>query len=729
MNKKRIIIVISIIITVLVLALGMTYALIKMNKVSTDSKLILGDIYMHYTNKTDTINITNLLPSETYTDDYFEFTISGKNTYEKKNINYDIVLNQGETIADKVKLADNFLSFKLVEIINDEENIIFDNNTYLEINNTTIHTDIISSTHGEVLRTYRLYVRINQSVRIGNVNQDYTMEEWENIYASIKVDVTGDFIEKKVTDSCFSITNKTYQLNTNMTEEELNKCVTYFNTGNWDGFGDYIESNGENLTSFCNGTGPADGGTFQEVLDNGYLPEEDLIYLEENNIVDSTILDEVTIIGYDETCGSDVVIPATIKGLPVTTIGASAFGEKQLTSVIIPDSVTTIGDGAFWGNQLTSVEIPNSVTTIGASAFRGNQLTSVEIPNSVTTIEISAFRDNQLTSVTIPNSVTTIESSAFRDNQLTSVTIPNSVTTIENSAFSHNQLTSVTIPNSVTTIENSAFLDNQLTSVVIPDSVTIISDQAFQDNQLTSVIIPNGVTTIGRNAFSWNQLTSIEIPNSVTTIGELAFSSNELTSLTIPNNVIEIQSGAFNNNLLDNSQAIIYKRTDTNNDGIAEIDNTTIVSYGGKNKQPIIPDNVTTIDNYAFSWNDLTSVTISNSVTIIGKYAFRSNNLTSVAIPNSVTAIGDYAFYTNKLTSATIGSGIQYIGKSAFYKASFSNPNLSSITINKSCSDIKNIPTSSTDSTLYYSWLSDSSPYTASGVTIYGTGSEVCDSY
>ena len=87
------------------------------------------------------------------------------------------------------------------------------------------------------------------------------------------------------------------------------------------------------------------------------------------------------------------------------------------------------------------------------------------------------------------------------------------------------------------------------------------------------------------------------------------------------------------------------------------------------------------------------------------------------------------AFEDNQLTSITIGSGIQHIGRRAFSKNSSSNPNLSSITINRSCSDIKNIPASSTSSTKYYPWLSYSSPYTASGVTIYGTGSEVCDSY
>ena len=54
---------------------------------------------------------------------------------------------------------------------------------------------------------------------------------------------------------------------------------------------------------------------------------------------------------------------------------------------------------------------------------------------------------------------------------------------------------------------------------------------------------------------------------------------------------------------------------------------------------------------------------------------------------------------------------------------------MSSITINRSCSDIKNIPSSSTDGDKLYPWLSASSPYTASGVTIYGSGGDVCDSY
>ena len=153
--------------------------------------------------------------------------------------------------------------------------------------------------------------------------------------------------------------------------------------------------------------------------------------------------DSVTVTGCSGTCPTDLVIPSTIAGKSVTSIGNSAFRENQLTSVTIPDSVTSIGDNAFWFNQLTSVTIPDSVTSIGGYAFYGNQLTSVTIPNSVTSIGDGAFYGNQLTSVTIPNSVTSIGDGAFSSNQLTSVSIPDSVTRIGNFAFDGNPLTQV----------------------------------------------------------------------------------------------------------------------------------------------------------------------------------------------------------------------------------------------------------------------------------------------
>src|SRR5690242_2749344 len=74
----------------------------------------------------------------------------------------------------------------------------------------------------------------------------------------------------------------------------------------------------------------------------------------------------ITITGYFTAAGLDVVIPASIDGYPVTSIGDGAFQGSSLTSVTIPNSVTNIGDNAFSEcTGLTSVTIPNSVTSIG----------------------------------------------------------------------------------------------------------------------------------------------------------------------------------------------------------------------------------------------------------------------------------------------------------------------------------------------------------------------------
>ena len=80
----------------------------------------------------------------------------------------------------------------------------------------------------------------------------------------------------------------------------------------------------------------------------------------------------------------------------------------------------------------------------------------------------------------------------------------------------------------------------------------------------------------------------------------------------------------------------------------------------------IIPDSVTTIEFAAFQDNAITSVIIPDSVTTIGYYAFASNALTSVTIGNSVTTIGYYAFVGNALTSVIIPDSVTTIGLSAF---------------------------------------------------------------
>ena len=240
-----------------------------------------------------------------------------------------------------------------------------------------------------------------------------------------------------------------------------------------------------------------------------------------------------TVTGCTGTCLTTLVIPGTLGGYSVTSIGDYAFPSNSLTTVTIPNSVTSIGYAAFYTNALTTVTIPNSVTTIGDYAFASNALTTVTIPNSVTVIDEGAFANNLLTTVTIPNSVTTIGDYAFEENLLTSVTIPNSVTSIGRQAFRLNALTTVTIPNSVTTIGINAFASNALTTVTIGNKVTSIGIAAFNKNALTTVTIPNSVTTIGDYAFASNALTSVTfLGNAPTDGGSVFFNNSGLTSVT-----------------------------------------------------------------------------------------------------------------------------------------------------------------------------------------------------
>ena len=398
-----------------------------------------------------------------------------------------------------------------------------------------------------------------------------------------------------------------------------------------------------------------------------------------------TIPDSVTVIkehAFDDCSNmTDVAIPGS-----VTSIGDSAFREcDALTSVTLPDGILSIGAMAFYScDEITSIDIPKSVTTIGYEAFNCcNNLNSLTVnannsnystENDVLfdkekTLLIQYLRAKRKTSYSIPDTVREIGYSAFyNSSNLKSIWLPNNLESIADKAFCGcSSLTGITIPNGVTAIGNEAFAScSKLLTVAIPDSVTSIGNDAFKPckslisitvgdnneyyasdngvlydkkqkalllypsaNNNNSYVIPDGVMTIGKMAFySCKSLTDVTIPDSVTSIGNNAFAScSALTSITIPDSVTSI-----GNNALDNCKSLTSITVDENNkyysskDGVLfNKDRTVLILYPRSNnrKSYIIPDSVTTIEDWAFeSCNSLTGILIPDSVTSIELNSF-----------------------------------------------------------------------------------------------------------
>lgn len=118
---------------------------------------------------------------------------------------------------------------------------------------------------------------------------------------------------------------------------------------------------------------------------------------------------EITITQYtgDET---QIAVPASINGNPVTEIAPGAFSYKpKLQSVTLPETVETIGMMAFFANEaLSEINIAElqALTYIGAYAFAGTAIAGeLTLPESVTEIGAAAFGMTNLSALHLGKNV------------------------------------------------------------------------------------------------------------------------------------------------------------------------------------------------------------------------------------------------------------------------------------------------------------------------------------
>lgn len=266
-------------------------------------------------------------------------------------------------------------------------------------------------------------------------------------------------------------------------------------------------------------------------------------------------------------------------------------------------------------------KLEGTVLTISGNGNMGNYTYSSNLPWGT-----------DITEVIIEEGVTSVGNYSFYEcRSLISAIIPEGIISIGDSSFGFcNSLKSITIPSSLKSFGNSAFNHcSSLSGIIIPDGVTSIGSETFKFcSKFTEITIPNSVKSISKDAFVGCSFKNIVIPNSVTSIGAGAFGwNNSLTSMKVDEN---------NPTYYSSNNCIIRKST-----------NVLIAGC----KTSIIPDNIISIEERAFTGIGLINIEIPDSVTKISGFAFSGSDLTQITIPKSVTDIAYGAFFLcDKLT-------------------------------------------------------------------------------
>ena len=179
--------------------------------------------------------------------------------------------------------------------------------------------------------------------------------------------------------------------------------------------------------------------------------------------------------------------------------------------------------------------------------------------------------------------------------------------------------------------------------------------------------INKGIKVICNKAFYYcKSLQSIVIPKSVISIGVNPFQNSGIRSIVSHSKFFKVDGKA-----------------------LYDLKKKLLIAFYSNNSRFVIPDNVTSIDNGAFSCRkSLQSIVIPKGVKNIGSSAFWGcKSLRSIVIPNSVTNIGTHVFVgCESLRSIVISDSVTSIGNSAFLGCK----SLQSIVIPKGVKNIGN---------------------------------------
>lgn len=399
-----------------------------------------------------------------------------------------------------------------------------------------------------------------------------------------------------------------------------------------------------------------------------------------------------TITNYSGT-ESELIIPDTLGGYPVTVIGSNAFFEnKTIQSVVIPEGVTEIQDAAFqFCSSLENISFPSTLRSIGRAAFNGeNKIKSLTLPDSLTTLGANSFICS-LVEIYLPDNITTVGTQPFYDTTLLYCKKGSSTAYNLSADTDSYRFCDPADPDWKYRYNDDGGLvfggyRGSKTELAIPNIYVGISDYALSGNEtLKKIYVPDSVTSLGYSALSGN-LEEIYLPDGITEAksGSLGWGSDRIL-------FINKNSQTMNTLLALGDEFTFCDPSDPDWLWQYDEDGTLMLGgYRGTSKAITLPAGATVIADDAFDHErdeNLLSIIIPEGYTTIGEYSMSAGNLAHVTLPSTLRSIGYRAFSGCDFTSIQLPEGLETIGEYAFNNCNY----LTSLTIPSTVTNISNV--------------------------------------
>lgn len=352
---------------------------------------------------------------------------------------------------------------------------------------------------------------------------------------------------------------------------------------------------------------------------------------------------------------TDLVIPSTVRYNGVTyavvALYDNRYNQNKVRTLTLPRTLRHIND---WGlsdyRAITDLEIPANVERMGNDVvYNCPQLRRIKVNAEVPPTLGSLNHEYYYYRITIPRE-------SFHAYRLVNAWTNRTVLiggdegiTVSTGKIAAGDLGHVVV-------EEAGYLQ-EVNKLIIEGELNADDwSKIKQMTNLTELDLSKAlIDEIPNEAFNgrW-AIDKVLLPPTLKKIGTYAFQGTALTSVNIPDNVETIEGYAFSN---------------------------------ARQLQEVhLPDSLTSLGNYAFEeCRSLRTVKIPTKLKTIPDYTFQNcRSLQRVELHDSITAFEDYSFNNCDLREITLPKSTTWVGGSAFR----GNTNLSKVTLNEGLIDI-----------------------------------------